>query len=76
MYVIYDKVNGLALFANYHIGLNYTSHFVHSPLNSYFIYIGYWTLNIDYYYYIFVLVCVSTINIYCVSRFFSSASII
>ena len=32
-----------------HIALNYIGHFVYSPLNSYFIYIAYWTLNIDYY---------------------------
>ena len=29
---------------NVHIALNYIGHFVCSPLNSYFIYIGYWTL--------------------------------
>ena len=46
MYVIYNQINVLALFENYHIVLNYTTHFVHSPLNSYFIYIRYWTLNI------------------------------
>ena len=45
MYVIYNQVNVLVLFDNYHIVLNCTAHFVHSPLNSYLMYIGYWTLN-------------------------------
>ena len=36
---------------NGHIDLNYTCYFVYRPLNSYFIHIGYWTLNI----YIFFL---------------------
>ena len=49
MYVIYNQVNVHALFDHYHIVLNCTAHFVHSPLNSYFIYIGYWTLNIYFY---------------------------
>ena len=40
----------LALLYNCHITLNYAGHFVYSPLNSYFIYIGYWTLNIYYYF--------------------------
>ena len=32
-----------------HIVINYTAHFVYSPLNSCMcIYIGYWTLNIYY----------------------------
>ena len=51
MYVIYNQVNVLALFDNYHIVLNYTGNFVYSLLNSYFVCNGYWTLNIYYYYY-------------------------
>ena len=51
MYIINNQVNVLALFDNYYIVLNCTAHFVYSPMNSYFIYIGYWTLNICYYYY-------------------------
>ena len=38
--------NIISILYNGHITLNYTGHFVDSPLNSYFIYIGYWTLNI------------------------------
>ena len=41
-----NTFNILAILHNGHIALNYTGHFVYSPLNSYFIYIGYWTLNI------------------------------
>ena len=37
MYVIYNQVNVLALFENYHIVLNCTTHFVHSPLNSFYL---------------------------------------
>ena len=44
--------NILAIFYNGHIASNCTGHFVYSPLNLYFIYIGCWTLNIYYYYYI------------------------
>ena len=53
MYGIYNQVNVLALFDDYHIVLNCTIHFVHNPLNSYFIYIEYWTLNIHFYHYIY-----------------------
>ena len=43
------SVNVHALFDNVHIALNCTVQFLYSPRNSYFIYIGYWTLNIYYY---------------------------
>ena len=52
MYFIYNQVNCLALIDNYHIVLNCNAHFVNSPLNSYFINIGYWTLNIYYFQFI------------------------
>ena len=42
--------NILAILYNGHIALNYTGYFVYNALNSYLIYIGYWTLNIYYYY--------------------------
>ena len=35
--------NILSILYNGHIALNYTDNFVYSPLNSYFIYIQYWT---------------------------------
>ena len=35
--------NVLSILYNDHIDLNYTGHFMYSPLNSHFIYIGYWT---------------------------------
>ena len=44
-----NTINILAILYNGHIALNYTGHSVYSPLNSLFIYIGYWTLNIYYY---------------------------
>ena len=55
IFIVYNSVictntfNILAIFYIDHIVLNYTPHFVYSPLNSYFIYNGYWTLNIYYY---------------------------
>ena len=44
-----NPFNILAILYNGHISLNYTGHFVYSPLNSYCIYIGHWILNIYYY---------------------------
>ena len=41
-----NTFNILSILYNGHIVLNCTVYFVHRPLNSYFIYIGYWTLNI------------------------------
>ena len=38
-------LNIFPMFCNSHIAINYIGHFVYSPLNSYFIYIGYWTLH-------------------------------
>ena len=46
MGISYNQVNVFALFDHYHNFYYFTDHFVHSPLNSYFIYIGYWILNI------------------------------
>ena len=41
-----NSFNVLGILYNGHIALKYTGHFVYSPLNSYLIYIGYWTLII------------------------------
>ena len=51
-----NTFNILAILYNGHIALNYTGHFVYSPLNSYFIYTGYWTLNIYSYYNNFIII--------------------
>ena len=65
-----NTFNILAILYTGHFALNYTSQFVYSQLN--FIYIGYWTLNIYYYYISFLTVgsldgCVS---INCMERYF------
>ena len=47
-----NTFNILAILYNSHIALNYTGNFVvYSPLSSYFIHSGYWTLNIIFFFY-------------------------